>query len=221
MLKDSLQIKPTRRERERLSKREEILTAARKVFAEKGFEKATLDEIAQVAEFGKGTIYNYFSSKETLFDGILDMILSAFIENAARAIAEIGSARDRLGLYAKSMIEFYRTNSDLFRIMVREMNRMELEMINNNLQHIRKRVRELSEILAEAIIIDIQEKHLKPLDPNKLAMVFIGMVHSFCMIHLNESRSIAIDAIDDAVDFLITVFFDGISCTSATKEAHI
>ncbi len=61
----------TRKERERLLRRSEILAAAREVFALKGFAEATLDEIAEKAEFGKGTLYNYFASKEELFAAVI------------------------------------------------------------------------------------------------------------------------------------------------------
>ncbi len=64
--------KLSRREREKEAHRQEILDAAIKVFAEKGFSSATLDEIAQEAEFSKGTIYLYFSNKEDLLYSILD-----------------------------------------------------------------------------------------------------------------------------------------------------
>ena len=50
----------SRRDREKLFKRSEILLSAQEVFAEKGFAQATLEEIATRAEFGKGTLYNYF-----------------------------------------------------------------------------------------------------------------------------------------------------------------
>ena len=45
-----------RKERERLAKRHDIMRAARRVFAMRGYENATLDEIAEKAEFAKGTL---------------------------------------------------------------------------------------------------------------------------------------------------------------------
>jgi AcrR family transcriptional regulator len=58
----------SRKERERLMRRQAMLEAARAVFAEKGYANATLEEIAQRAEFGKGTLYNYFpGGKDELF----------------------------------------------------------------------------------------------------------------------------------------------------------
>src|SRR5438128_7360775 len=60
-----------RRQRERLMRRKEILDAAREVFARKGFNAATLEDVAERAEFGKGTLYNYFTNKESLFESVL------------------------------------------------------------------------------------------------------------------------------------------------------
>jgi len=44
-----------------------ILKAAAKVMSQKGFEKATMDEIAKISKVAKGTLYYYFKSKEELF----------------------------------------------------------------------------------------------------------------------------------------------------------
>jgi AcrR family transcriptional regulator len=50
-----------RKEREYLTHREEILQAAEKLFATKGFFHTTMNEIAEAAEFGTGTLYKYFN----------------------------------------------------------------------------------------------------------------------------------------------------------------
>jgi len=53
------------------ARRNQILDAAAKVFAEKGFHRATTKEIAQVAGVSEGTIYNYFANKGDLVIGII------------------------------------------------------------------------------------------------------------------------------------------------------
>jgi TetR/AcrR family transcriptional regulator, repressor of fatR-cypB operon len=60
-----------RREREKAAHRKEIMDAAVRVFARRGISSATLDEVAQEAEFSKGAIYLYFTSKEDLLFNIL------------------------------------------------------------------------------------------------------------------------------------------------------
>lgn len=59
-----------RKEREKLKRSNDILDAAEKVFFERGFVRATMDEVAARAELSKGTIYLYFKSKELLYLGI-------------------------------------------------------------------------------------------------------------------------------------------------------
>jgi len=58
---------PTRRERERDRRRNEIIDAASRVFAARGYSVATMDAIASEAELSKGTLYLYFENKEALF----------------------------------------------------------------------------------------------------------------------------------------------------------
>ncbi len=53
-----------------LQRRREILDAATKVFSEKGFHAATLDDVATEAEVSKGSIYIHFDSKEAMVDGL-------------------------------------------------------------------------------------------------------------------------------------------------------
>lgn len=59
-----------RREREKAQRQEAILDAAERVFFDKGFKNATMDDVASAAELGKGTLYSYFKSKEHLYLGI-------------------------------------------------------------------------------------------------------------------------------------------------------
>jgi len=65
----------TRRDRERDNHRREILEAAERVFVSKGYEAATVEEIARESEFAVGTLYNFFEGKEALFLAVADRIL--------------------------------------------------------------------------------------------------------------------------------------------------
>jgi AcrR family transcriptional regulator len=56
-----------RRIREKARHREEIITAAEKVFFKKGYDSTTLDEVGKVAEFSRRTLYTYFKSKDDLY----------------------------------------------------------------------------------------------------------------------------------------------------------
>ncbi|ROR23909.1 TetR family transcriptional regulator [Mobilisporobacter senegalensis] len=60
-----------RKEKERDIRKKDIIDAAEKIFFEKGFHNATMDDIAKEAEFSKRTVYVYFRSKEQLYFEIM------------------------------------------------------------------------------------------------------------------------------------------------------
>lgn len=60
------------------AKKEEILSAAAAVFAEKGFSNTKMEDISKRAEIGKGTLYEYFRSKDDLFFALYQNLLNSF-----------------------------------------------------------------------------------------------------------------------------------------------
>jgi AcrR family transcriptional regulator len=74
------------RERRRQQTRDVLVEAATEVFARRGYEGASLDEIAETAGFTRGAIYKHFSGKEELFFAVIDRSNERVIE-AFRAIA--------------------------------------------------------------------------------------------------------------------------------------
>ncbi len=64
-----------RKEREKERRRQQIIVAAKRVFSDKGFNKATMEDIAKEAELSPGTLYLYFKNKEELYASLSLRIL--------------------------------------------------------------------------------------------------------------------------------------------------
>ncbi|MCF8261643.1 MAG: TetR/AcrR family transcriptional regulator [Melioribacteraceae bacterium] len=78
-----------RREREKLIRRNEIIDAAETIFFTKGFESATMDDVATESELSKGTLYLYFKSKDELYQAIVQrgaVILHDLFEKATENV---------------------------------------------------------------------------------------------------------------------------------------
>lgn len=68
-----------RKERERERRRQQIIVAAKRVFSDKGFNKATMEDIAKEAELSPGTLYLYFKNKDELYASLSLRILQYLI----------------------------------------------------------------------------------------------------------------------------------------------
>ncbi len=105
-----------RKEREREQRREEIITAAQKIFFEKGLPSATMDDIAEAAELSKGTLYLYSKSKEDLYLAVAmrgsDILYQMFVEVASPAKPTLA----RIAGLGDAYFEFFKRHRDYFRM---------------------------------------------------------------------------------------------------------
>ncbi len=110
----------SRRERERAQRRDDILRAAREVFFQRGFHTVTVDDIAVAAEVGKGTVYLYFDTKETILAHLLleglDMLVADL--EAAYAVDRRFGAKTRLRRMADAYLHFFQQNPEYYRILM-------------------------------------------------------------------------------------------------------
>lgn len=198
-----------RKERERIAKRQDILNAARNVFAQKGYENATLDEIALKAEFAKGTLYNYFDSKEKLFDEIIAGMLDEMTALAKHSTAKGGSIREQFQQYADRVIEYYKANEDILLILMREINRMGRTRERAHLSHMMQGVSVLASVLADSLKKGIQNKTIIKEDPEDLANMFVAMIHNRVVRRTFDPQGIQQINTQKESAFLVKVFFDG------------
>ncbi|MGH7859935.1 MAG: TetR/AcrR family transcriptional regulator [Candidatus Binatia bacterium] len=98
-------------------KREEILRAGLKVFAEKGFQAATMDDIALELEATKGLLYYHFKTKEDLLQAILaNNALTAGLDRVFGGLDEV-SPREALATIARRFVELMQSNRELVRFI--------------------------------------------------------------------------------------------------------
>ena len=103
------------------ARREQILRAATRVFAEKGFSRATTREVAREAGVSEGTIYNYFEDKDALLIAIMDALNET--ERRAEDFRE-GVATDFEGFfegYLRHRMAVIWENRETFRVVMSEM----------------------------------------------------------------------------------------------------
>ncbi len=106
----------SRRTAEREARRTFILSAARRVFAEKGVEKARMDDIATAAEYTRRTLYAYFKSRDDICLGVLREDVARRWERQKQALAGVEGALDRLDAWAEALYTFWKENPQTMRL---------------------------------------------------------------------------------------------------------
>jgi AcrR family transcriptional regulator len=97
-----------RKEREKERRRQQIIIAAKRVFSGKGFNKATMEDIAKEAELSPGTLYLYFKNKEELYASLSLRILQYLHIRVSHVNNEINlSPNEKLHALTEAMYDVY------------------------------------------------------------------------------------------------------------------
>lgn len=111
--------RPTRKERERERRQSEVLEAAEAVFADKGFHDATVQEIAERAEFSVGSLYNMFEGKTELYYKLVEMRAEQYADQVRSSIEGLSDTLQKINAIIEAKIEFFDRNQRFFQIFAR------------------------------------------------------------------------------------------------------
>jgi AcrR family transcriptional regulator len=100
-------------------RREQLLDVGREVFAERGFEAASIEEIAQRAKITKPVVYEHFGGKEGLYAVIVDREVQRLLNGITEAL-DADHPRVMLEQAALGFLSYIEEESDGFRILVRD-----------------------------------------------------------------------------------------------------
>ena len=101
-------------------RREQLLEVSRSLFAERGFEGTSVEEIAFRAEVSKPVVYEHFGGKEGVYAVIVDREVEALLDALTGALNERGHPRQLVERAAMALLGYIESSPDGFRILVRD-----------------------------------------------------------------------------------------------------
>ncbi len=153
-------------------KREIIIEAAVQVFSSKGYHNTRMEEIANVAGIGKGTIYEYFKSKLQLFQEMLEDGLKVYYENFDPEDMKQMPVEERLHIVFETHIRFCRDHKDLTRILF-----WETEVIDEELKEWGYSQRlDKEERILNIIKDGVARGEIRDVDPALVKIILTGAV---------------------------------------------
>jgi AcrR family transcriptional regulator len=156
-----------------VDKRRQILDAAVRVFARQGFHTCRVADIADEAQVAYGLVYHYFTSKEQILDTLFlerwDLMLAAIAE----ADASAASPRDKLYAIAGFIVDSYRHDPDLMKVIIVEVTRAANTFGRTHLGKIREAFEQIAAIVARAQAAGAFREEITP---DFAALAFYGLV---------------------------------------------
>ncbi|GMQ81083.1 MAG: TetR/AcrR family transcriptional regulator [Rhodothermia bacterium] len=214
----------SRRERERLTRQSAMLSAATELFAEKGYAGATLDEIALRAEFGKGTLYNYFpGGKKQILLAIFDQLydgLCALIEDSF-GTEENEPFRDTMEAFVSNCFQFFYEQFNLFMILVKEAEQLIFSDDQERVAYFVQQQNRVLQTLAGPLREAMNRGDIREMPPELLAnMLFVnikGYQMRRCPRNLTQSKKPLENPSKEQAGFLTDFILYGVSSDNAVE----
>jgi len=179
-------------------KRMRMLMAAKDAFEERGYHETKMADIAKRADVGKGTLYEYFDSKQMLFEDMMKFLLTSMHDYLSSKIAEEEDCIKKLRIIANLDIEIARDHGQLFSVVLERMNTASSSLKEDFMLARKKQLRLVEDVINQGISKGV----FKPIKAKYFAYVFKGTIAQATM-----SQSCGMteeDILDELFDILIS-----------------
>ena len=188
-------------------KRRVILDAAVKVFAREGFYGCRVADIADEAGVAYGLVYHYFRSKDEILDTLFLERWDLMLEEIARVDAEPSPAREKLAAVAGFIIDSYRHDPDLMKVIIVDVTRAANSFGRSHLE----KIREAYELIGGIVESAQQRGELRSdITPTFAAMAFYGAVEQVLSGWIFDILPEAAEDYDQAKEFIVSTICDGL-----------
>ncbi len=211
----------SRKEREKLRRKEDILASAQKCFARKGYHECTMEDIAREDQCSVGSLYNFFSGKDEIYKEIFawhgrehKKFFDKFVINEDNPVASIGD-------YILARLKYGADNKEFVKMFLR--NRMNENFINEslwmeNIWPTMKAVRGILEsLLSLAMVKGLVRKELD------VELLVRHIEHTLYRILEDACQCFCPDIIpemtlEDSRDFVMDIIFNGIRARGESMD---
>lgn len=174
-------------------KRRAIVDAAADVFARNGYHASSVQDIATHANIGKGTVYEYFTSKEELFLAVYDAWMSDYEETISNRVREAQDTLGRIDAIRDSTVEFYQDRAaqaplllEFWAHALRTDNPAFLERINS--------MRTFLQVLGASLTTEmVQGGWFTPIDAESFSLLESGINDGIFLAWVLDNQGFALD----------------------------
>ncbi|MFP8487776.1 TetR/AcrR family transcriptional regulator [Gracilimonas sp. Q87] len=181
-----------RKEREKHRRRDQILSAAIELTGRQGFEKTTMDEIAEKAELSKGTLYLYYKDKSSLYQAIKKSALQSLHQEFLNALQQDRPGSELVKGMVFSFLDMIQENITFTKAMMlyRNSDSSENEQESSIAEKCIHIENELNMLMVKAIQIGIQDGSISTqLDPKLLTLQIGFQMRGILQFYILDNKN--------------------------------
>ncbi len=197
-----------------VDKRRQILDAAIHVFARQGFHACRVSDIADEAGVAYGLVYHYFNSKEQVLNELFTERWSLLLAATEEIDRQPISAREKLDAVARFIIDSYRHEPDLMKVIIVEVTRAANSFGRTHLPEIRRAYEAIAKIVADA---QSAGDFRRDVDPEFASMWFYGAIEQLLSGWIFELIPGGEEDFDRAREMVVETICGGLESGSAAS----
>jgi TetR/AcrR family transcriptional regulator, fatty acid metabolism regulator protein len=190
-----------------IDKRRQILDAAIRVFARQGFHSTRVSDIADEAGVAYGLVYHYFKSKDEVLNELFNERWSLLLMAIEEADREGASSRAKLEAVAGFIVDSYRHDPELMKVIIVEVTRAANSFGRTHLPEIRRAYDSIAKIVSDGQAAGVFRRDI---DANFASMSFYGAIEQLLSGWIFELIPAADSDFDQAKTLLVTTICDGL-----------
>ncbi len=191
----------------------QILDAASEVFSQKGFANTQIDEIAEVAGLGKGTIYRYFRDKEKLFLSVVDRGLEDLKDTILIEMDKTEDPLKKIETVIKTYLSFFESNNNLVGVLIHEQSSFQKRIAQRYFEHYHGNADKMKQIFKEAI----EKGLIKNIDIDNTISVLSSLLNG--VVYMRQIENMSYD-LSDKLPAVLEIFFTGIIKDDKRKKEY-
>jgi TetR/AcrR family fatty acid metabolism transcriptional regulator len=196
-------------------RRERIIDSALKIFAEKGFQDATISEISRAAGVSDATVYEYFNSKEELLFTIPEDITEKSIRDTEKVLPFLRGAESKLRAIVQSYINTYEKNPEYSALIMLHLKTNRNFLKTRAFEVVREAARMLLACIKEGIDDGTFKKET---DPYLVRSMILGTIeHLYTRKHLQGMPH----PMTEQIDLLVDLILDGIKVQKQPRNISV
>jgi len=190
-----------------------IMNATVKVLSHHGIQGLTMDKVAMEAGVAKGTLYAYFKDKKKLIESAVESTLDPLVKELITLLDRDFTPDKKLEEFAICYLSYFDANKDFFRVFLYEHRHAQPQ----RRRYRSSRYRTLVEKIAKVVDDGVKTGIFRPLDPLKVASLFIEANIAIVIQRLWHNVS---GHVEDDVGFITEVLFKGIATGQAPHTSQ-